>query len=85
VAIIYYISGNRTKRKRRLESFHARSYFRTVILRTHEVGVLYLLTTHADIATRVGEFELGLKPDALTFTLLMEESWQQELAQAGIV
>jgi type III restriction enzyme len=44
-----------------------------------------LLTEYVDTATRVGEFELGVKPEALTFTLLMEESWAQELAKAGIV
>jgi hypothetical protein len=38
-----------------------------------------------DTATRVGEFDLGINPDALTFTLLMEDAWMQELADVGIV
>ncbi len=47
--------------------------------------LFHLLTEHVDTATRVGEFELGVKPEALMFTLLMEESWAQELAKAEIV
>lgn len=44
-----------------------------------------LLTSFADTAIRVGKLELAEEPQALTFTLLMEESWAQELAKAGVV
>lgn len=44
-----------------------------------------LLTSFADTAIRVGELELAEEPQALTFTLLMEESWAQELAKGGVV
>lgn len=44
-----------------------------------------LLTGHADTAIRAGELDLGEAPQQMTFTMLMEDSWAQELAEAGIV
>lgn len=45
-----------------------------------------LLTRHADTAVRAGALELDtdLNTQGITFTLLMENSWRQELAGAGI-
>ncbi|MHB1400755.1 MAG: DEAD/DEAH box helicase, partial [Trichloromonadaceae bacterium] len=43
-----------------------------------------LLTEHADTAIRAGELDLGEAPQQLTFTMLMEDSWAQELAKAGL-
>lgn len=45
-----------------------------------------LLTRHADTAVRAGALELDAdrNTQGITFTLLMENSWKQELAGAGI-
>jgi type III restriction enzyme len=44
-----------------------------------------LLTGYADTAIRAGELDLGETPHQMTFTMLMEDTWAQELAEAGIV
>jgi len=44
-----------------------------------------LLTGYADTAIRAGELDLGEVPQQMTFTMLMEDSWAQELAKAGVV
>ena len=44
-----------------------------------------LLTGHADSAIRAGELDLGEAPQQLTFTMLMEDSWAQELKKARVV
>ncbi|WP_316347356.1 DEAD/DEAH box helicase family protein [Desulfuromonas acetoxidans] len=43
-----------------------------------------LLTSHCDRAITAGEFDFGEDRQGLTFTMLMEDSWAQELADEGI-
>lgn len=43
-----------------------------------------LLTAHTDKAIHAGQFELWEENQGMTFTLLMEDSWKDELAKAGI-
>ncbi len=44
-----------------------------------------LLTVHVDTAIRAGELDLGEASQQMSFTMLMEKSWQQEIIKAGIV
>jgi type III restriction enzyme len=44
-----------------------------------------LLTEHVDTAIRAGELDLGEVTQQMTFTMLMENSWTQELAKAGVL
>lgn len=44
-----------------------------------------LLTGHADTAIRAGELDLGEAPQQMTFAMLMEDSWAQEMAKVEIV
>lgn len=44
-----------------------------------------LLTVYIDTAIRTGTFDLGEETPPLTFTMLMEDTWKQELAGIGIV
>lgn len=44
-----------------------------------------LLTTHVDTAIRAGELDLGESAQQMSFTMLMEKSWQQEIITAGVV
>lgn len=44
-----------------------------------------LLTAHVDTAIRAGELDLGESSQQLSFTMLMEKSWQQEIIKAGVV
>ena len=44
-----------------------------------------LLTTRADTAIRAGQLELWEETQGMTFTLLMEDSWKEELAGIGIL
>lgn len=47
--------------------------------------LLELLTAHVDTAVRAGELDLGEEAEQMTFTILMEDSWAQELADIGVV
>ena len=44
-----------------------------------------LLTNHIDTAIRAGQLDLGESSQQMTFTMLMEKSWQQEIVKAGVV
>jgi type III restriction enzyme len=44
-----------------------------------------LLTAHVDTAIRAGELNLGESARQMSFTMLMENSWQQELASLKII
>ncbi len=44
-----------------------------------------LLTAHVDTAIRAGELDLGESANQMSFTMLMEKSWQQEILTAGVV
>lgn len=44
-----------------------------------------LLTAHVDTAMRAGELDLGEASQQMSFTMLMEKSWQQEIINAGVV
>lgn len=44
-----------------------------------------LLTAHAESAIRAGQLELWEEAQGMTFTLLMEDTWKEEVAKAGIV
>jgi type III restriction enzyme len=44
-----------------------------------------LLTSHVDTAIRAGELDLGESSQQMSFTMLMEKSWQQEIITAGVV
>jgi len=44
-----------------------------------------LLTAHANTAIHAGQFELWEENQGMTFTLLMEDSWKEELAKEGIL
>lgn len=44
-----------------------------------------LLTSHVDTAIRAGELDLGESAQQMSFTMLMEKSWQQEILKAGVV
>lgn len=44
-----------------------------------------LLTEYAETAIRAGELDLGEASQQMTFTMLMEDTWAQELAGAGVV
>lgn len=44
-----------------------------------------LLTSYADKAIRAGELDLGEASQQMTFTMLMEDSWAQGVAGAGVV
>jgi len=44
-----------------------------------------LLTTYVDTAIRAGELDLGESGQQITFTMLMENSWQQQAISTGIV
>ncbi len=43
-----------------------------------------LLTAHANTAIHAGQLELWEENQGMSFTLLMEDSWREELAKAGI-
>ncbi|RJX18079.1 MAG: restriction endonuclease subunit R [Desulfobulbus sp.] len=43
-----------------------------------------LLTAHANTAIHAGQFELWEENQGMTFALLMEDSWREELAKVGI-
>jgi type III restriction enzyme len=43
-----------------------------------------LLTTHTTSAIRAGQLEMWEGNEGMTFTMLMEDSWKNELIQAGI-
>lgn len=43
-----------------------------------------LLTGHVDTAINAGELDLGKDQQGISFTMLMEESWAQELAVSGV-
>jgi type III restriction enzyme len=43
-----------------------------------------LLTAHLDTAIRAGELDLGESSTQMSFTMLMEDSWAQELAKTGL-
>lgn len=43
-----------------------------------------LLTTYANTAIRAGQLEMWEENQGMSFTLLMEDSWKEELAKAGI-
>jgi type III restriction enzyme len=44
-----------------------------------------LLTAHVDTAIRAGELDLGESAQQMSFTMLMEKSWQQEILTTGII
>lgn len=44
-----------------------------------------LLTEYADTAIRAGELNLGEASQQMTFTMLMEDTWAQELAGIGVL
>jgi type III restriction enzyme len=44
-----------------------------------------LLTMHVDTAIRAGELDLGESAQQMSFTMLMESSWRQEIIEAGVV
>lgn len=44
-----------------------------------------LLTNHIDTAIRAGQLDLGESSQQMTFTMLMEKSWQQEIVKTGVV
>ena len=44
-----------------------------------------LLTAYVDTAIPAGTFGLGAETPPLTFTMLMEDTWKQELTQSGIL
>ncbi|MBK5275288.1 MAG: DEAD/DEAH box helicase family protein [Desulfuromonadales bacterium] len=44
-----------------------------------------LLTAHVDTAIRAGELDLGESAQQMSFTMLMEKSWQQEILKTGVV
>ncbi len=44
-----------------------------------------LLTSHVDTVIRAGELDLGESSQQMSFTMLMEKSWQQEIITAGVV
>ena len=44
-----------------------------------------LLTSQAGTAIRAGQLELWEETQGMTFTLLMEDTWQEELNKTGIV
>jgi len=44
-----------------------------------------LLTAHVDTAIRAGELDLGESAQQMSFTMLMEKTWQQEILKAGVV
>ena len=44
-----------------------------------------LLTAHVNTAIRAGQLELWEEAHGMTFTLLMEDTWKKEVAQAGII
>ncbi len=44
-----------------------------------------LLTAHVDTAIRAGELDLGESAKQMSFTMLMEKSWQQEILTAGVI
>jgi len=43
-----------------------------------------LLTVYIDTATRTGTFDFGDAALPITFTMLMEDTWQQGLIKSGI-
>lgn len=43
-----------------------------------------LLTQHANTAIKAGELNLGDKSEQISFTMLLENSWKQEIQEAGI-
>jgi len=43
-----------------------------------------LLTGHVDMAINAGELDLGKDQQGISFTMLIEESWAQELAVSGV-
>ena len=43
-----------------------------------------LLTTHAETAIRAGQLELWEETQGMTFTMLMEDTWKEELTKVGI-
>ena len=44
-----------------------------------------LLTDHVDTAIRAGELDLGMASQQMSFTMLMEKTWQQEIMKIGVV
>jgi type III restriction enzyme len=50
---------------------------------TYKERLFELLTEFADKSHVVGELDLG-KPIQMTFTMLMEDSWSQDIAKAGV-
>lgn len=44
-----------------------------------------LLTNYVETATRTGKFDFGEDQQEISFTMLMEDSWAQELRECGIV
>ena len=46
--------------------------------------LLELLTVYIDTAVRAGSFDFGEEAQQMTFTMLMEDTWKQELMAAGI-
>ena len=44
-----------------------------------------LLTAHVDTAIKAGELDLGESAQQMSFTMLMEKTWQQEIIKAGVV
>ncbi|NTU42706.1 MAG: DEAD/DEAH box helicase family protein [Nitrospirales bacterium] len=44
-----------------------------------------LLTVYAETAIRAGELDLKVGTDQMTFTMLLEATWGQELAKIGVV
>lgn len=44
-----------------------------------------LLTAYTDTAIRAGQFELWEDNQGMTFTLLMEDTWKDDLMKAGVV
>jgi len=43
------------------------------------------VNAYADTDNRAGTFDFGEETQQITFTMLMEDSWLQELARDGIV
>jgi type III restriction enzyme len=44
-----------------------------------------LLTNHIDTSIKAGQLDLGESSQQMTFTMLMEKSWRQEIVTAGVV
>ena len=44
-----------------------------------------LLTVYVETAIRAGALELTEETPPMSFTMLMEDTWKQELAEAGIL